>query len=193
MPKCGTVYAVYGATAFCPICGPRATADTVLEAIERGRRSLALEDMLPDDLRQQAQADGVFDKTAADAIKEVATLFEVFIRDQFETRVPEHREIVRHRGRGVFQRLDDADAMFAECTGTAISAYVPEAIWSRLQLVFQQRHVLTHKQGIVDEQYVQRLPHTRHKIGQQLVLNRDDGEHALNALEAVVRAVAASI
>lgn len=46
--RCETVYAVYGATAFCPVCGPRAAADTVLEAIERGRRSLALEDALPD-------------------------------------------------------------------------------------------------------------------------------------------------
>lgn len=41
--NCETHYAVYGATAFCPVCGPRAAAETVLEAIERGRRALALE------------------------------------------------------------------------------------------------------------------------------------------------------
>jgi hypothetical protein len=81
--KCETVYAVYGATAFCPACGPRGAADTVLESIERGRRSLAPEDALPDDVREEARADGIFDKTAADAVKEVVTLFEVFARDQF--------------------------------------------------------------------------------------------------------------
>ena len=188
--RCKTVYAVYGATAFCPVCGPRAAADTVLEAIERGRRSLALEDALPDDLREQARADGVFDKSAADAVNEVVTLFEVFARDQFRARVPGHEEIVRRRGRGVFQRLDDVEALFAEHVGTPISVHVPAAVWSRLQIVFQQRHVLVHRQGIVDEQYVQRVPRARQQVGQRLVLNRRDAEQALDALEAVVRAVA---
>jgi len=126
---CETVYAVYGATAFCPACGPRAAADTVLEAIELGRRSLALEDALPDDLREQALADGVFDKIAADAVKEVVTLFEVFARDQFAARVPGHEEIVKHCGRGVFQRLDDVEVLFADHVGAPISAHVPEAVW----------------------------------------------------------------
>jgi uncharacterized Zn finger protein (UPF0148 family) len=189
--RCETVYAVYGATAFCPVCGPRAAADTVLEAVDRGRRSLGLEDALPDDLREQARADGVFDKTAADAVKEVVTLFEVFARDQFTARVPGHEEIVKQRGRGVFQRIDDVEALFAEHVGTSISGHVPEDVWSRLQIVFQQRHVLVHTQGIVDEQYVQRVPHTRQQVGQRLVLSRHDAEQALDALEAVVRAVAA--
>ena len=63
--SCETQYAVYGATAFCPVCGPRGAAETVLEAIERGRQSLALEDALPDELREEARASGLFDKAAA--------------------------------------------------------------------------------------------------------------------------------
>jgi uncharacterized Zn finger protein (UPF0148 family) len=189
--RCETVYAVYGATAFCPVCGPRGAADTVTEAIERGRRSLGLEDALPDDLREQARADGVFDKAAADAVKEVVTLFEVFARDQFAARVPGHQEIVQQHGRGVFQRLDDVDALFAEHAGTSISAHVPEAVWLQLQVVFQQRHLLVHRQGTVDEQYIQRVPHAREQVGQRLVLSRRDADKALDALEAVVQAVAA--
>ncbi len=188
--KCETVYAVYGATAFCPACGPRAAADTVLEAIERGRRSLALEDALPADLREQARAAGVFDKTAADAVTEVVTLFEVFTREQFAARVPGHEAIVKRHGRGVFQRLDDADNLFAEHTGAPISARVPEVAWSRLQIVFQQRHILVHRQGMVDEQYIQRVPGARLQSGQRLVLGRRDAQEAFDALEAVVRAAA---
>ena len=188
--KCETVCAVYGATAFCPVCGPRAAADTVLESIERGRRSLALEDALPDDLREEARGVGVFDKAAADAVKEVVALFEVFAREQYVTRVPGHEEILKHRGRGVFQRLDDVETLFTGHVGAPISAHVPEAAWSRLQVVFQQRHVLVHRQGIVDEQYVQRVPYARQRVGQRLVLSRRDAERALDALEAVVRGVA---
>ena len=73
-------------------------------------------------------------------------------------RVARHEEIAKQRGRGVFQRLDDLDTLFLEHVGTSISAQVPEEVWWRLQVVFQQRHVLVHRQGIVDEQYVQRVP-----------------------------------
>lgn len=190
--NCQTVYAVYGATAFCPVCGPRAALTTVLEAIELGRRSLALEDALPDDIREQARADGIFDKAAADTVKETVTLFEVFARDQFSSRVPNHERIIKQHGRGVFQRLDDLDVLFGQHCGTIISVLVPANVWNRLQTVFQQRHVLAHRQGIVDDEYVQRVPHARQQVGQRLVLGRADAVQAMDALEAVVRAVAAA-
>jgi Zn finger protein HypA/HybF involved in hydrogenase expression len=190
--NCETVYAVYGATAFCPVCGPRAALDTVLESIERGRRSLALEDALPEELREQARADGVFDKAVADSVKETVTLFEVFARDQFASRVPGYETIIKPYGRGVFQRLDDVDALYSQHCGFALSSLVPADAWSRLQTVFQQRHVLVHRQGIVDADYLQRVPHARQQIGQRLVLEREDAERALDALEAVVRALAAT-
>lgn len=188
--NCHSDYGVYGATAFCPICGPRAALSTVLEAIERGRRALALEDVLRDDLREQARADGIFDKAATDAVKDSVTLFEVFARDQFTSRVPGHAPIVKQEGRGIFQRLDDTDALFATHVGTAISALLPKDCWERLQTVFQQRHVLVHRQGIVDDDYLKRVPNARQKVGQRLVLTRQDAEHALDAVEAVVRAIA---
>ncbi len=189
--NCHSEYAVYGATAYCPVCGPRAATSTVLEAVECARRTLAIEDALPDDPREQARADGIFDKLASDAVKESVTLFEVFARDQFSARVANHEQIVKQRGRGVFQRLDDIDAIFGQHCGTTISSLVASDVWLRLQTVFQQRHVLVHRQGIVDDEYVQRVPQARQQVGQRLVLNRADAEQALDALEAVVRALAA--
>jgi sarcosine oxidase delta subunit len=189
--NCQTEYAVYGATAFCPICGPRAELERVLEAIELGRRSLAFEDALPEEIREQARADGLFDKNASEAVKETVTLFEVFTRDQFTSRVPKHEEIIKKEGRGVFQRIDDVDALFGQHCGTTLSALVAADTWSRLQTVFQQRHVLIHQQGIVDQQYVDRVPLARQQVGQRIVLGRADGEQALDALKAVVQALAA--
>jgi hypothetical protein len=79
------------------------------------------------------------------------TLFEVFTRDQFAPRVRGHEAIIKEKGRGVFQRIDDVDALFEKHVGTAISALVAGDVWTRLQTVFQQRHVLVHQQGIVDQ------------------------------------------
>lgn len=163
----------------------------VLLARVRERRALRLEDEFPPDLREQARADGVFDTTAANAVRETVTLFEVFTRDQFTAHVAEHEEIVKEKGRGVFQRLDDIDALSAEHLGTAISLHVGEDVCSRLRIAFQQRHVLVHHQGIVDEQYVNAVPEAEQQVGQRLVLDRRDADEALDAVEAVVRAVSA--
>jgi hypothetical protein len=76
-PNCSTHYAVYGASAFCPVCGPRAATDTVLEAIAAARAALALEDHLPANQRDAARAAGVFDRLAADTVKNIVSLFEV--------------------------------------------------------------------------------------------------------------------
>jgi hypothetical protein len=188
--NCGNTHAVYGATAFCPVCGPRPAASTVLEAIDRAGLTLALEDALPDELREQSRAEGIFDKTAEEAVKEAVTLFEVFMRDQFFSRSPNAEAIVKGMG-NVFQRLDDLDKLFAANAGFAISDVVDAATRERLKVVFQQRHVLTHNQGIIDQKYLDRVPTARQTVGQKLTITRADAEAALTALRNVVRAVEA--
>ena len=85
---CGNHYAVYGAAAFCPICGPRPSIDTVRESLAAARQTLQLEDELPTTMRQAMRAEGVFDQLAAHAVKSTVTLFEVYANDQFGRRVP---------------------------------------------------------------------------------------------------------
>jgi hypothetical protein len=188
---CGSVYAVYGASAFCPVCGPRPALANVLDAIARQRDALALEDRLPADLRVEAQDKGLFDKATEDAIKEAVTLVEVYARDQFTTRVPGHESVIRRAGgRGVFQRLAGLDDLFAAHASFRLSSLVTPERWKRLGVVFQQRHVLVHRQGIVDQDYVDRVPGSRWKVGQKLVVSPAEAEQALDDVEALVRVIA---
>ncbi len=190
--NCSTTYAVYGASAFCPVCGPRAAHATVIESIEAARAALGLEDFLPEDAREQARAAGVFGNVAADTIKRAVTLFEVFARSQFEERVPTHVDVLRDAGRGVFQRLDDADNLFDERAGLRLFALVDSNTWERLLVTFQQRHVLVHRHGLIDDQYVQRVPTARQRVGQALVVTRKEAQQALDDLEKIVQALSSA-
>jgi hypothetical protein len=190
--NCSTTYAVYGASAFCPVCGPRAALETVLEAIAAARTALALEDMLPDEAREEARAAGVFSNVAADTIRRMVTLFEVFVRHEFETRVTASTEALRRAGPGAFQRLEEADELFAQHVGRRLSTLVDKPAWERLLVAFQQRHVLVHRHGRIDERYLERVPTARQKVGQVLVVTRKDAEQALNDLEHLVQALAAA-
>jgi hypothetical protein len=190
--SCSTTYAVYGASAYCPVCGPRAARATVIEAIDAARTALGLEDLLPADAREQARAAGVFGNVAADTIKRVVTLFEVFARSQFEERVPTHRDKLRKAGRGVFQRLEDADDLFDQDAGLRLSSLVESNTWARLLVTFQQRHVLAHRHGVIDDYYLQRVPGARQRVGQALVVTRKEAEQALDDLERLVQALASA-
>ncbi len=111
--NCGTHYAVYGASAFCPVCGPRAAIDTVLEGIAAARLMLALEDQLGVEQRAEARDLGVFDGAAADTVKNIVTQFEVFARDQFNARAANPADAVKNRG-NVFQRLNETGQLFRD-------------------------------------------------------------------------------
>jgi hypothetical protein len=44
----------------------------------------------------------------------------------------------------------------------------------RLKLLFQRRHVLSHKQGFVDQSYIDRAGDGSHSVGQRLVVREAD-------------------
>lgn len=188
---CGNHHAVYSATSFCPVCGPRPAAEKVLEATAAAREALAVEDRLDVDERETLRGAGVFERFAVDAIESVVSLFEMFAREQFEHRV---RDAQRHtRGRGnVFQRLDDAAKLFSAHTGLHLIALAGEDRWRRLKGAFARRHVLTHNGGIVDERFLVQAPDSGLRVGQRMIVRRRDAEVALDDLEAIVRAVASA-
>jgi hypothetical protein len=188
--KCGTAFAVYGSAPFCPNCGERPLLTTTLESVAALRQLLSIEDSLEGAVRDSARDHGVFDQAARDVIKQIVTLCEVFMRGQFAERAPDHESIVRTAGRGVFQRLDDTNDLFAAHAGFALSSLVSDADWIALGAVFQQRHVLVHRNGTIDQQFVDRVPNTTQRVGQRLIVGRQDAEHALDTLEELVTNVA---
>jgi endogenous inhibitor of DNA gyrase (YacG/DUF329 family) len=189
-PNCGTHYAVYGASAFCPVCGPRAATDTVLEAIAAARGALALEDHLPVDQRDAARAAGVFDRLAADTVKNIVSLFEVFAREQFPARATNPAAALQGKG-NIFQRLDDTAAQFKTHCGIDLPNIAGAQVWQDLRETFARRHVLVHRDGIVDQKFLNTVPTSGLAIGQRLVITRADAERALDDVETTIKALAA--
>jgi hypothetical protein len=183
---CSRAAAVYGATSFCPYCGPRNVQVRVRDEIEAQRRALALFDHLPDDVRDEARAAGVMDTASADALENVVTLFEQFCRETFESIVTDADVILKSQRPNVFQSLDDADRMFRDHAAKTIRSAVNAEVWLRLNTAFAKRHVLTHRGGVVDQRFLDRVPASTLAIGQRLVITRSEAQTALADLEALL-------
>lgn len=186
---CGNHHAVYSATSFCPVCGPRPAGEKVLEAITAAREALAVEDRLGEDERETLRAAGVFERFAVDAIESTVSLFEIFAREQFTQRVPDAQQHVKGKG-NVLQRLDDTAALFSDHAGVDLVELAGDDRWQRLKRTFARRHVLTHKGGLVDDKFLNQVPDSGLRLGQRLVVRRAAAAQALDDLEVVVHALA---
>jgi hypothetical protein len=184
--RCGTHTAVYGATAFCPVCGPREKAEEVRNAIAAQRLALALPDQLAEDVREQARAAGVYDLHAEGAVKEIVTLFETYVRGVFVAEVSEHAQVLSTERRTVFQNLDAAARLLHDHLSWDLRAAVGDGVLDRLAVVFEQRHVFVHRHGAVDAQFAARVPVAGLREGQHLTISRAQAELALDDLEMVV-------
>ncbi|TBU72476.1 hypothetical protein DNK06_20295 [Pseudomonas daroniae] len=58
-----------------------------------------------------------------------------------------------------------------------------------LTKAFQQRHLLAHTQGVVDDDYIQETADIRYKSGQRLVIKREAVTEALNLVEQLTNGI----
>ena len=73
----------------------------------------------------------------------------------------------------VFQNIPRGSDLWASATGKCYSDYLTPAEMATLKRAFQQRHLLAHTQGIVDQNYVDLSGDSSHKIGERLVIDED--------------------
>lgn len=172
--SCGCRYASLGASFFCPACGHNSATsafDTTLTTVEKTVTSLGP--------LQKALEVNVSPDDATNAVRQI-------LEDQFprivgaferlnETLFDKLANSTQHPHKGaVFQRLDDASMLWQQASGIGYGAFLSNQELSRLKLLFQRRHVLSHRQGIVDQQYIDRSGDTAYSVGQRLVTRESD-------------------
>jgi len=76
--------------------------------------------------------------------------------------------------RGSFQRLDEASSLWREAVGKAYDDILSAQEWTCLIRLIQQRHLLTHANGIVDADYVKKSGDATYVTGQRIVIREGD-------------------
>ena len=86
----------------------------------------------------------------------------------------------------VFQRVDDGSALWQAATGQGYDAHLNADEQRELRRRFQQRHVLVHKQGIVDQPYIDRSGDSSYSEGQRLVIREHDVLELVDVVKKLV-------
>ena len=73
-----------------------------------------------------------------------------------------------------FQNLDSARNSFLDLFGIDLSTAVDPEEWRAAAMAFQKRHLIAHKLGVVDQNYITKTGDTRAVVGRKIVI--DAGE-----------------
>jgi len=166
--NCTLDYSVYGIFAFCPDCGTHNSLQILQKNISLVRKQLSLAD---------AQDDAELKRhLIEDALENCVSSFDGFAREA--CRITGSRSgDTRHCVNLPFQNLPRAAKRLVSLFGVDITKSVSRAEWNAVHVGFMQRHVLAHRGGVIDQQYLDETGESRNLLGRRVAVTRVDVEH----------------
>lgn len=163
--QCGCTYAVIGAGFFCPLCGANSARHTFRQSVANSRKSIKIAQQLESALDDPNDV-SVGSRSLLEAqLGDLVAAFQHFAGVIFPllSTSPSQR-----RDRNLFQRLDDASAKWTDAGGRAFNEILNSTDWADIKRYFQQRHLLSHTGGFVDQDYLSKTGDTDYTAGQRL-------------------------
>ena len=168
--ECGCRYAAIGAAFFCPSCGHNSALTALKETLATIRRLPEVRVALEGGLDRDA-VENTYRLMLEENMGKLVASFQRFAEATFET-LPNAGDFSPRRN--LFQNLPQSSDLWEQAIGFRYESMITPNEWGQLQLYFQQRHILVHKVGIVDEEYRQKTGDRQYKSGQRLVIKESD-------------------
>lgn len=180
--QCACRYAVIGSAFFCPACGHSAAEGVFAQSIGVIRETLGrlagIKKAIPD--ADQAENTGRL-------IVEGSLPTAVMAFQRFAEAIYERASGLGSPRRNLFQSLDAGSDLWEEAFGVAYGKHLAPRELQRLRVAFQQRHLLAHREGIVDEEYLRRSGDGSYAEGQRIVVH---APHVLDAIDLIEKLAA---
>lgn len=181
--ECNSRYAVIGSAFFCPSCGHNSaeeTFDNSLNKIEAKLKSLtvirkAVEKISKDDAETTCRS------LIETSLNECVVAFQRFCEVTFTKLYP--TEKIKFNA---FQKLDVGCEYWKRFYGEDYSDWLTQSEYTKLNELFQKRHLLSHTEGIVDQKYIDKSGDTIYSVGQRIVVKEKDVIKLIDLIKKVV-------
>ena len=185
---CGCRFAVIGAAYFCPACGQNSARHTFAQSLVSARASMAT---IPTIAALSDQDTGA--QVAKTLIEGTLGMLVTALQRFAEAEYPRLPNPVQKLRRNAFQNLAEGSDLWEKAGGTAYAAILNTQEMILLYRLFQQRHLLAHQEGIVDQEYVNRSGDTTYTLGQRLVVREHSVFQLADLLEKLVNGLRADL
>ena len=180
--KCGARYSIIGSAFYCPSCGHNSAKQTFLNTIQKVKDKVTALDRIYEAIA----------KTDRDAVVRIGeSLIETSLSDlvvAFQRlceciypQLPKSKPLTKN----VFQRLDDGNNLWKNLLGKGYEDWASPSEYNTLKLCFQQRHLLQHKDGFIDNDYIEKSGDEKYSIGQHIIIKKEYVLQYLHIVEKI--------
>nr|WP_321258904.1 hypothetical protein [uncultured Pseudodesulfovibrio sp.] len=171
---CTLEYTIYGAFGYCPDCGVHNSSQIVNANFDLALKIVELASQAEDDVQS---------KLIENALEDAVSAFDGFGREHCSAAAPKVS----------FQNISAAKDKLASKLGVDISDGVASDQWDFLCEQFQKRHLLAHRMGIVDEEFICKTGCSPELEGRKVPISVDDVKTSIQLLKIVVNNIFTSI
>ena len=184
-PSCGLRYAIIGAAYFCPACGINLAKENLDVAVDRIMGPLetiqSLKGTVEDDEYKKLE-----DQQLEAVMVILVGAFQLYAEGKF---VSDKRSEGSNPRKNVFQNLNESSSLWKGFFGTSYEEMIGPTELEELNGYFQQRHLLGHKDGEVDSDYINRSGDQGYDVGQRIVVNRDHIKRMADLIKRLGKAI----
>ncbi|MBT3094602.1 MAG: hypothetical protein KME58_17120 [Candidatus Thiodiazotropha sp. (ex Lucina pensylvanica)] len=168
--KCTLEYTIYGTFAYCPDCGIHNSQQILFANFETVSKMLDLAKNADSDISQQ-----LIDNCLEDTVSS----FDGY-----------GRECTEKAGTVIkFQNISGANKNLKDNFGIDISSSFSTDDWQFIINQFQKRHLLSHKMGVIDKEYIKKTNGNPATIGRKVKVNSDDIEKLIDYLRTMSNSI----
>ena len=177
---CGTRYAVVGSAFYCPACGTNSASQTFNEFINTTYSKLNNIENIRNAIENKDDAERIIrallESVPNDLVESIQCLSESIYNE-----LPNKKELKKN----VFQRIYDSDKLWREAVNQSFENWLTPDEFTTFKIYYQKRHLFSHTNGIVDEEYITKTNDTNYKVGERLVINEKDAKEFTKLVEKV--------
>ncbi len=170
--SCGLGYAVFGVFAFCPDCGQHNSLQILSQNHDIILRML--------DIAANAENE-VSQWLIGNALEDCVSSFDGFGRRVCYV----YRNSSSNPKKALevsFQNLEKAKEKIIELFGIDLSNGVNNDEWQMAKRAFQKRHLLAHRMGVIDEEYVRKSGDISARVGRKVIISEEEIRQLIEVL-----------
>lgn len=170
--NCTLAYAIYGVFGYCPDCGQHNSLQILEKNLELATKFLSLADEADADMR---------DALLANALSTIVSAIDGFGREICNVYAP--RTTNPNKASDVsFQNVSRAQQHVQEHFGFDIAVGVTSDQWKLIQRLFQKRHLIAHKAGVIDDDYLAKANDPSAIRGHKIALSNDEAAALIQSI-----------
>lgn len=186
--ECNSRFAVIGSAYFCPACGHNSVSRTFSDSLQKIRVKKDNVDLIRTTLSDSVGKDEA----------------EITCRSMMETCISDGVVAFQKYCEGLyspygnipfnaFQRISQGSELWENALNEGYSDWLSSREITDLNILYQKRHILSHKEGIVDDRYIQNSGDSSYVVGQRIVISKQDIELLLTCLEKLKQGIVTAI